>query len=109
MDLVELAEELRNRGMDLAAWAQDGKSACWSDRAFEALTRVARRQETVFTDDVRHEINDDPVHPGAWGSVWMRALRAGYIERTNETRHSAIPSLHKHRYPLYRSKIRSAQ
>lgn len=104
-DLVELAAQLRDRGMSLAELAQDTSSACWSQRADEALIRVARRMEFLFTDDLRRELNDDPEHFNCWGSVWMRAIKVGVIERTNETRHSAIPALHKHRYPIYRSNL----
>lgn len=104
-DLVELAAQLRDRGTSLAALAQDGKSPCWSERAYEALIRVARRQEKLFADDLRAELREPPVHHNAFGSVWMRAIRDGVIVRTAETTHSREAIRHKHRYPIYSSKI----
>jgi hypothetical protein len=105
MDLVELAESLRDRGMSLATDAQEAKAPLWSERAYAALLRVARRQEKLFTDDVRRELQEDPAHYNCWGSIYMRAIRDGVITRTAETRHSAIPSLHRHRYTVYASNI----
>lgn len=105
MDLVDLATHLRDRGMTLAERAEEFHTPGWGDRALAALTRIAKRQQYLFTDDLRRELKEEPAHHNAFGAVWMKALKARIIERTNETRHSSIPSLHKHRYTLYRSNL----
>lgn len=104
-DLVELAASLRDRGMSLAELGQDAKAPLWSERAYAALIRVARRQKTLFADDLRAELREPPVHCNAFGAVRLRAIRDGVIVRTSETKHSQEPIRHKHRYSIYASKI----
>jgi hypothetical protein len=105
MDLIELAEVLRDRGMSLATEAQDRKVPAWSQVAYEAIVRIAERQETVHVDNVIEAGVPAPAHPNAWGSVWMKAIKNGVIERTGTVRPSADPAKHKHNYPVYRSNI----
>lgn len=104
VDLVELAEELRNRGMTLAANAQDQKEPEWADEAFKAIVTAARCNSKVHVDDVWPKVAP-PHHHNAWGAVWMRAIKARVIEKTSERRHSIAPRKHKHEYPVYRSLI----
>jgi hypothetical protein len=104
VDLVELAESLRERGMSLAADAQDRVAPAWADEAFNAIVKVARCQSTVFVDDVWPKVAP-PSHPNAFGAVWMRAIRQKVIEPTGERRRSIAPRKHAHSYPVYRSLI----
>lgn len=104
-DLVELAAELRDKGMNLAQWAQDAKSPCWSMRYEEAITAIARLQRTVHVDDVRAIFTDDPVHPNAPGATWQRLIKRGVLARTGQYRCSVDPKKHRHVYPVYESRI----
>lgn len=105
MDLVELAADLRNKGMSLAELAQDAKSPCWSQRYEEAIIAIARLQATVHVDDVRKIFTDDPVHPNAAGAPWMRLAKRGVIVRSGMTRPSTDPKKHRHAYPIWNSAI----
>jgi hypothetical protein len=104
VDLVELAEDLRNRGMTLASRAQDHVELAWSEQAFQAIVKVARCQSTVHVDDIWPKVAP-PHHHNAWGAVWMRAIKGRIIEKTDGRRHSIAPRKHKHEYPVYRSLI----
>lgn len=104
-DLVELAAELRDKGMNLAQWAQNGKSACWSDRAYEAIVAIARLSRTVHVDQVLAIFDDKPVHHNAWGAPWHRAIKDGVIEHSGRVRPCADVSKHRHNSPVYKSLI----
>lgn len=104
VDLVELAEELRNRGMSLASGAQAHAEPEWAEVAFQVIVKVARQKSTVHVDDV-WPIAPNPKHPNAWGAVWMRAIKGRIIEKTEKRKHSIAPRKHKHEYPVYRSLI----
>ena len=72
--------------------------------AYAAIVTVAKRQATVHVDDVLAECSARPRHPNAWGGVWMRAIRAGVIERSGELQHCRVDrGKHAHAYPVYRS------
>lgn len=103
MDLFAFAEarELRDAGMTQAA----EHSPVFSEIAFQAIKRVARRQIHVHVDDILREDVPTPSHPNAWGPVWMRAIREDIIQRTNQTRQSEHTKKHSHNYPIYFSLI----
>jgi hypothetical protein len=105
MDLVELAEHLRDRGMTLASNAEAFHRPEFAEVAYGAICAVARRQPTVHVDDVLRQCLIEPDHPNAFGAVWMRAIRDGVIERTGQYRKSTDPKKHAHVYPVYRSLI----
>lgn len=108
MDLFQhaaLAERLRDAGMARASEAQDRAMPAWNEMAYRAIVAVAKTQGDVHVDDVLRVFRDPADHPNAWGSVWMRAVRDGVIERTNRVRPSFDPAKHKHQYPIYRSNI----
>jgi hypothetical protein len=105
-DLFAYAQQLRDRGMDVAVSAQDAEVPRWSDIAYAAIERVARRQIHVHIDDVISENVPKPAHANAWGAVWTRAIRNGIIQRSNETRPCKTDvSKHCHRYFIYFSRI----
>ena len=105
-DLFQYAQQQRDRGMNIAVSAQDAEVPRWSDIAYAAIERVARRQIHVHIDNVLAENVPRPAHANAWGAVWMRAIRNGIIQRSNETRPCKADSgKHAHRYCVYFSCI----
>ena len=109
MDLVELADHLRDVGMSLAARAEDFTQPDFATAAYVAIRAVALRQELLYVDDIRRQCLLEPSHFNAWGPVWMRAIRDGLIERTGQYRKSTDPKKHAHQYPVYRSLLFRAQ
>lgn len=106
MDLVQLAEELRDRGMSLASRAQEARTPGWHELAYQAIVAIARRSPVVHIDIVLAEFTLRPTHANAWGSVWMRAIRKRVIERTGQMLPCTTDARkHKHLYPVYRSLI----
>lgn len=97
------AKALRDVGMSRAERAQGQR---WSDIAYAAIERVARRQVHVHVDDVLREGVPPPAHFNAWGAAWLRAIRNGLIQRSNQTRPCTVdPNKHAHRYVIYFSRI----
>jgi hypothetical protein len=106
MTQLALPLALRDRGMSLAAQAQDADAPGWSDLALAEISRLARLHETLFTDDLAPFLTNNPArHFNALGAIWLRAVRAGVIERTEYRRQSADPKKHAHSYPVYRSRV----
>lgn len=103
MNLFDYGEKLKRDGMALAECAQELSAPGSTDHAYGELLSVARRQDTVHADDLRHVKLD---HPNAWGSVWSRAIKSGVIERTDRVRPCSDPAKHKHLSPVYASLIR---
>lgn len=104
-DLVEMAEELRERGMSLAANAQDLISPLWSDRCYAALLKLARTHSTIHVDQLLAAFPEKPSHPNAFGAIWMRAIREHNIIHSGRVKPSADPTKHRHQYPVYLSLI----
>jgi hypothetical protein len=96
------AKARRDDGLQRA----DAHAPRFAELAYEAIARVARRQPTVHVDDLAGEDVPLPNHPNAWGAVWMRAIRAGIITRSNQMRPCmSDPKKHAHRCPIYYSRI----
>lgn len=104
-DLFAYADERRNRGMASAISGQPD----WGETAYLAICDIARRQRTVHVDDVLAVVSAKPRHPNAWGSIWMRAIREGIIERTGLVRKSEDAKKNSHQYPIYRSLMFSGE
>ncbi len=103
---LTLGLALRDGGMAQAAAAQERASPGWQDRAISEIRRIALRQGTVFTDDLRAFLESDPApHYNALGALWSRAMRVGLIVPTDRTRRSRDPKKHAHNYPVYQSSI----
>ena len=96
---------LRDDGMKLAVEAEGQE---WADRAFLAIIDVALAKPTVHVNDVLEIFPDPPRHHNAWGAVWMRAIRAGVIQRTGTTAPCVSAQKHARQAPVYRSEIRKA-
>lgn len=84
----------------------------WQAKALEAIRSVASQQPTVHADDVVAIFPDDPpCDRRAWGGVWRRAVKQGYVERTGEFRHNTLAAtLNENCHPgftrpVYRSLI----
>lgn len=104
-DYVE-AQKRRDRGMALAAHAQNRKVPKWSDIAYEAIVNVARRQIHVHVDDVLKAGVPEPHHFNAWGHVWKRAIDNEIIQPSAERRPCTVdPRKNLHNYPVYFSRI----
>lgn len=103
-DLFAFAEARAQRDAGMASAAAHSPS--FMEAAFQAIERVALRQIHVHVDDVLAEGVPAPHHPNAWGAVWMRAIRAGIIQRSNQTRPCKTDAKkHAHQYPIYFSRV----
>jgi hypothetical protein len=99
----------RNRGMGHAADAEDREQPEFAEAAYAAIRTVAEKQDTVHVDDVLPLCAVKPNHPNASGAVWMRAIRERIIEHSGMVRPCRTDAKkNAHRYPVYRSLIRSA-
>lgn len=106
MSAAPLLEWTRDKGMGLAADAEDRAQPDFAERAYAAICAVALRQSTVHVDDVLKVCFVKPHHANAWGAVWVRAIKTGVIERTGTVRPCMTDiKKHKHQYPIYRSTI----
>jgi hypothetical protein len=105
MDLFEYATALRDRGMGLAADAQDRARPAFREIALSAIKRIASRQSTVHVNDLFNEIVERPEHPNCMGSIWKEAAHNDWIIMTDQTRQCVDPRKHRHRSPVYRSLI----
>jgi hypothetical protein len=104
-DLFTFAEAKARRdvGMERAAGAQ---GHCWAALAYQAIKTAALRQPHVHVDDILAQNIPQPEHPNAWGAVWMRAIRNGIIQHSNQSRPCKTDKRkHAHRYPVYFSRI----
>lgn len=93
----------RDAGMALAELAETMENPDFSTEALNAIRRVAKRQETLFVDDVLAECKAKPSHFNAWGIVWVRAIKERIIIATNQVKHSRDPKKNRHAYRVYRS------
>lgn len=98
----EIARRKRDEGIDNA---ECGAEALKSHRAYEALLRVANRQETFIVDDVQIEWSESFDEGRAMGGVTRRAVREGVAELTSEYRLSARVSCHKNPRVVYKSLV----
>ena len=105
-DLVDMAEEYKQRGMTLASVAQDLIAPLWSERAYAALAALARRKNTIHVDDFLLVFTEKPSHPNAFGAVWQRCIRERLIIHSGRVRPCTVdPTKHKHQSPVYLSLI----
>lgn len=100
-------EALRDAGMETAARHAEEVSSGWSDRALSFLIIYAKSHLRIMGEGVRAAskgIVDQPPHLRAWGSVMMRASRAGLIEKAGYVQ-VENPKAHRANAALWRSKI----
>ncbi len=93
----------RDEGIERATGAS---SPIWRELAYRALVDLARTQPTVHIDDLMRVVSrPDDGHPNANGGIWLRAIRAGVIERSGEYVATALPGKRRHVYPRYTSLV----
>lgn len=99
------AREARDSGIAQAAEHADEVSPRWTDRAYKALVEHAK-QHTFFTvEQVRMAVAGtlpEPPTTRAWGSVVVRASRAGIITHAGHTE-ATDPAVHCNLVTLWRS------
>lgn len=101
-----LSQRRRERGMGLAADAEDREQPDFGEVAFATIRAIAQRKQTVHVDDVLEECPLAPHHPNAWGAVWMRAIRQKIIVHSGTVRPCRTDTKkNAHQYPVYRSMI----
>src|SRR5690606_26972924 len=95
------------RGMERADEAQARDRADWAEHALNQIRKAALSNEYLDSDEVRRFNVDEPEHPAAWGSVWRRAVSAGWIEETLDIprRKSSRPRAHASKMTMYKSLI----
>jgi hypothetical protein len=104
-DLFAFAEAKRQRDAGMQQAAAHAEDFC--EFAYACLVRIARRQVHLHIDDLLLELDGRrPASPNAMGSIWMRAIRNGVIQHSNQTRPCITDAgKHAHRYPIYFSRI----
>lgn len=98
----DAGRRLRNEGMASVS----KHSPNFSEQAYAALTRIAKRQLVLFADDLIAELDGlKPPHPNAIGPAWQRAVHEGLIQRTNQVRNSHDPAKRARSCPVYLSRV----
>ena len=101
---LDAGRAARDAGMASAARHADRDPAVWSaEGAYAALVQLASKQPYIHTDDLAREYPPTCPRPNALGHVWMRAIKAGVIQRTAGSRPSKQPGKHAHEYRIYES------
>ncbi len=93
------------RGDRDAGMARADRDEQWASTTYQMIVRLAKQQAEVHVDDVLQVVLSEPPHFNSWGSVWMRAIRNGVLEKTGRMRQTADRKKHAHEYPIYRSLI----
>jgi len=94
----------RDAGIAQAADHAASVDISWADRAYEHLTTYAEAHNSFISHDVTDGLVS-PTSQKAWGAVFVRAVRAGVIEKVGfgiSGRRNMSPT------PLWHSRIRSA-
>ena len=101
-----LAREKRDKGIADVIDAQHG---LWLLQSIEAVTRVAKRQPDLTTDDLWRELATSgaltPTNPSAIGPVMLRARAKGICEPTGRYRTSARVATNARRLPIWKSLV----
>lgn len=97
---AEEGKQLRDEGI---ANAEAGAPTGWPFAALQAVRWVARTHETFTPDDVWETGLEKPPEPRALGAVMLRAVKAGYCERTETYQPSRNPLQHHTPIRIYRS------
>lgn len=110
MDLFEhsRAQEIirRDRGMALAADAQEQATPGFSELAYRHICNLAADHAEVHIDLFLSTFKIKPEHPNAFGSPWQRAKRDGIIKHSGRVRPCTVdPAKNAHLYPVYSSLI----
>lgn len=99
-------EERRDVGMNRARAANDDKDPLWRKETLEVFRKAALDHEFVYPDLLRRRGAREPIHPNAWGSIWTKAKKQGWIqEAPGKRRKSERPPAHAKKQVVYRSLI----
>lgn len=99
----------RVQGMLSASSAEERDNPGFVARALDAIWYAATSNKFVHVDTVAAIFPERPLHPNAWGSIWTKAVKLGWIERTSFSHKAAIDAgKHAHIYPVYVSRIANA-
>ena len=104
MDLVELADRLKENGMSMASASQDAENPGWSARCFGAIKALALNNPTIHVDQLLAAFKERPAHPNAWAAPWQRALREHIIIHSGRVAAITVdPRKRKRLAPVYLS------
>lgn len=102
----ELAARMRERGMDRALTTAEAQYDAWATKAYAFLGAYARTHASFAGWELVRAANDSgqvPVVSGkAWGAVFVRAARAGLLEKAG---FAPDPNRHNNPAPRWRSRI----
>lgn len=104
------ARAARDAGIAAAVEHADHVEPKWSDTAYDFLVGYLPSVETLTSEDVREAsrgVVSDPPSLRAWGGVFMRAARAGLIERAGYGT-ARDPKVHCNVVTVWRSLLFSA-
>lgn len=102
----EVARAQRDRAIERAGAHADATSPEWRDRALSLVRDYAMTHAELIGESVREHAESigfpTPPDKRAWGSVMVRAAKAGYVRKVGWTTASA-PNVHKNPVSLWRS------
>lgn len=76
--------------------------ADWKDSALTLVEALAKRTDTITTDDL-WSLLDHPPEPRAMGAIMKRAQKNGWIEPTDRIKKSERPECHARPIRVWRS------
>lgn len=91
---ARLAEEGTSR-----AW--DNSHEAWKRAAWLEMVRLCSIGCEFNADDIRSKVGDPPGSQNAWGALFRRALRSGFVERCGY-RPGQKATAHTRRCAIYR-------
>jgi len=101
----QLAKEGAERATEHAEKVDPG----WKKEAYSVIYGIAQQNEFLNADDVWKGAKrwglPEPPDNRAWGSIWVRAKRAGVVEKTGRFTTTKRPVAHRMDIPIYRSLI----
>lgn len=97
--------EVQARRDDGIQRAADHSGACWQDKALASVRNYAQTHREFLTEDARFDASqlDVPTDGRAWGQVMRRAVKLGWIVRTDRCKPARSSNLSPK--PLWESMI----
>jgi hypothetical protein len=101
----QLMMDLSGKARDVALKrVEEASDAAWEERAYQAVKQTAQLMEEFISDDVWEQTGlEAPREARALGPVFLHAVKAGWIRKTDRVR----PSVRSHLSgkPVWRSLI----
>ncbi len=105
----EEGKQLAKEGMERATKHAEKVDPGWRKEAYEIVYACALRNEFITADDVWRGAHrwglPAPPDNRAWGSIYVRAIRAVIIEKTGRFTQTKRPIAHRMDIPIYHSLI----